>query len=87
MKERFITLDDFVFWIEVERFIYNKPTYKLVRGYYLGSYTIGSYIKHICTEGVTSCVVRHVDPQYVFTDEAEAIKMVDILNSRGTEID
>ena len=68
MKERFITLNDFVYWIEVERFVYNQPVYKLARGYYLGSYAFGSESKCICTAGITSCVVRHVDPQYVFID-------------------
>ena len=87
MKERFIKSNDSVYWVEVERFIMNQPTYKIVQGYYLGSYALrDSYIKHICISSITSCVVRHVDPQYVFTDEAAAIKMVDLLNSKGKEI-
>jgi hypothetical protein len=88
MKERFIKSNDSVYWVEVERYIYNNPVYHLVNGYYLGSYALGdNYIKHICISNITSCVVRHVDPQYVFTDEAAAIKMVDILNSKSKEID
>lgn len=85
MKERFITLKDFVYWIEVERFIYNKPVYKLARGYYLGSYAFGCEDKCICTAGITSCVVRHVDPQYVFTDEAKAIKILEKMNNESME--
>ena len=81
MKERFITLNDFVFWIEVERFIYNKPVYKLARGYYLGSYAFGCEDKCICIAGITSCVVRHISPQFVFTDEAEANKIMEKMNN------
>ena len=86
MRERFIKIDDQVYWIEVERFIMNQPTYKIVQGYYLGSYALGdSYIKHICISSITSCVVRHVDPQYVFTDEADAEKMKEKLNNESME--
>ena len=75
MKERFIKVDDQVYWIEVERFIMNQPTYKIVQGYYLSSYAVGNYSRCICTPSITSCVVRHIDPQYIFTNEADADKM------------
>ena len=85
MKERFITLKDFVYWIEVERFIYNKPVYKLAHGYYLGSYAFGSDSTCICTSSITSCVVRHVDPQCVFTDEVKALKTLEKRNNESME--
>lgn len=85
MKERFITLKDFVYWIEVDRYIYNRPEYKLARGYYLGSYAIGTYSRCICTGSVMSCIVRHVDPQYVFTDEIKALKMLEKMNNESME--
>lgn len=85
MKERFITLKDFVYWIEVERFIYNKPVYKLARGYYLGSYAFGCEDKCICIAGITSCVVRHISPQFVFTDEVKALKMLEKMNNESME--
>ena len=83
MRERFIKVDDQVYWIEVERFIMNKPTYKIVQGYYLGSYAMGTYSRCICTPSITSCVVRHVDPQYVFTDGNKALKMLEKLNNES----
>ena len=85
MRERFIKIDDQVYWIEVERFIMNQPTYKIVQGYYLGSYAMGNYSRCICTPSITSCVVRHVDPQYVFTNEADAEKMKEKLNNESME--
>ena len=85
MRERFIKVDDQVYWIEVERFIMNQPTYKIVQGYYLGSYAMGNYSRCICTPSITSCVVRHVDPQYVFISEADAEKMKEKLNNEGME--
>lgn len=87
MRERFIKIDDQVYWIEVERFIMNQPTYKIVQGYYLGSYAMGDYSRCICTPSIASCVVRHVDPQYVFTNEADAEKMKEKLNNESMESD
>ena len=87
MRERFIKVDEQVYWIEVERFIMNQPTYKIVQGYYLGSYAMGTYSRCICTPSITSCVVRHVDPQYVFTNEADAEKMKERLNNESMESD
>ena len=85
MKERFITLNESVYWIEVERFIMNKPTYKVVHGYYLGSYAMSTYSRCICTPSITSCVVRHIDLQFVFTDEADAEKMLEVMNNESME--
>lgn len=85
MKERLINVDDQVYWIEVERFIMNKPTYKIVQGYYLSSYVIGTYSRCICTPSITSCVVRHIDPQFVFTTEAKALKMLEKINNESME--
>ena len=85
MKERYITLKDFVYWVDVDYISYGKPVYKLTRGYYLGTYAFATYVKHICIEGVTSCVVRHVDPGLVFTDEVKAIKMLEKMNNESME--
>ena len=87
MKERFITVDDHVYWIEVAQYICNKPEYKIAYGYYLGSYAMGTYSKCICTSSITSCVVRHLDPQYVFTDEVKALKMLEKMNNESMESD
>ena len=85
MRERFIRVDDQVYWIEVERYIMNIPTYKIVQGYYLGSYAMGSYSRCICTPSITSCVVRHVDPQYVFINGNKALKMLEKMNNESME--
>ena len=85
MKERFITLKDFVYWIDVDHISYGKPVYKLARGYYLGSYAFGCDDKCICTAGLTSCVVRHIAPQFVFTDEDKALKMLEKMNNESME--
>ena len=90
MKERFITKEDHIFWIEVERYVEGRPIYFIESGWYLGSYKFGSYknrpyIKHIVTKSITSCVVRHVDPQLVFTTEADASKMMEKMNNESME--
>jgi hypothetical protein len=85
MKERFITLDDLVYWIDLDQYINNKPVYKLARGYYLGSYAIGTCSRCICTGSVMSCVVRHIDSQYVFTEESKALRMLEKMNNESLE--
>lgn len=88
MKERYLTLDEnLVWWIEPERFIYGKPIYKVEAGWYLGTYAFATYVKHICTTGLTSCVVRHIDPDLVFDSKEKAIKMLERINNEGMESD
>jgi hypothetical protein len=83
MRERFIKIRDIVYWIDVDYISYGKPVYKVATGFYLCSYAIGNYSKCICTGSITSCVVRHVDPQFVFTSEAKALKMLEAMNNEG----
>lgn len=81
MRERFIKVRDHVYWIDVDHISYGKPVYKVAHGYYLCSYEFGSEIKHICTGSVTSCVVRHVQDGFMFTNEAKAYKMLEKMNN------
>jgi hypothetical protein len=83
MRERFIKVRDIVYWIDVDHISYGKPVYKVAHGYYLCSYEFSSEIKHICTGSITSCVVRHVDPQYIFTNKAEANKIMEKMNNEA----
>jgi hypothetical protein len=83
MRERFIKVRDIVYWIDLDRYTENKPVYKVAKGYYLCSYAMGSEVKHICTGSLLSCVVRHVDPQFVFTSEAKALKMLEAMNNES----
>jgi hypothetical protein len=83
MRERFIKVRDIVYWIDIDRYTENKPVYKVAKGYYLCSYAMGTYSKCICTGSISSCVVRHVDPQYVFTSEAKANKMLEKMNNES----
>jgi hypothetical protein len=85
MRERFIKIRDRVYWIDVDHISYGKPVYKVAKGYYWCSYAMGTYSKCICTGSISSCVVRHVDPQYVFTSEAKANKMLEKMNNESME--
>ena len=86
MKERYLTLDEnIVWWIEVERFYNNIPVYKVESGWYLGTYAFATHVKHICTTGLTSCVVRHIDPSLVFTDKEKALEVMEKWNNESME--
>lgn len=73
MKNRFITNDEIVYWVELDCFVNDIPVYKVESGWYLGSYKFGDRIKHIVTTSITSCVVRHVDQYF---DNETAAKFV-----------
>ena len=85
MKERYITLKDVVYWVDLDRYTVNTPVYKVACGYYLGTYAMGTYVKHIVSPSITGCVVRHIDPQLVFTSEADAKKMMEKMNNESME--
>ena len=86
MKERYITLDEnIVWWIEVERFHNNRPIYTVESGWYLGTYAFATHVKHICTTSLTSCVVRHIDPNLVFGEKEKALKMLEKMNNESME--
>jgi hypothetical protein len=73
MKERFITNDEIVYWVELAYYFEDKPIYKVELGWYLGSYKLGcsDNVKHIVTSSITSCVVKHVDQYYIDKTAAE----------------
>ena len=86
MKERYLTLDEnIVWWIEVERFYNNRPVYKVESGWYLGTYAFATHVRHICTTGLTSCVVRHIDPSCLFTDKEKALEVMEKWNNESME--
>ena len=81
MNTRMVQNSDIVFWNEVVRYKDNKPVYETQKGYYLASYIIHDTAMHIvsCHE-ITSCVVRHIEDDKLFTDIESAVMACAKLN-------
>lgn len=74
---RLVKVYDDVYWNEVDHYDDNgKPVYETHTGYYLASYHLLNQLYHIVSlHNVTSCVVRHIKEQDLFTyrEDAEAM--------------
>lgn len=74
---------DDVYWNEVDHYDENgKPVYKTHFGYYLASYHFGKDLYHIVSlHNITSCVVRHIKAQDLFTYKEEAERYLEELKN------
>lgn len=81
MEKRYIKEKDFVYWVEYDLSQANQYKYVVHSGYYLATYQCNDTDVHIVSLGnITSCVVRHLADNSIFTTKEEAQKKANKLN-------
>lgn len=81
MKNRFVKVNDLVYWAEYDLDSDGKHRFVVHYGYYLATYQAVTKNYHIVSLGdITSCVVRHLEGSAIFHTKEAAQKRANELN-------
>jgi len=81
--KRHIKRSDLVYWVEYDRDDEGKFCYYPHKGYYLATYTLNDEEIDIVTLGsITSCVVRHLKSNELFSSKEEVEKYINSIGEK-----